>query len=270
MLEAPGAEAATNSGLEATLPSVDDSARPGESPSDAWRHEAPVILVACGLPPDTAWWAVGTTAPIAETSGPVILQAISAHAGSHQMEFGLDTRSWAGYTFRFFGVAVGDPQDAVRGTPGHEHVTTLRFPSDDDSSDILVPLQILTMTVAYDGDPLAAEQSWGPIASEPRTRGSGPGLDGAVWERVGHAHTLLAYLYRQVGPGHRGESSADVLDEMAGWMRDYIRRHPGTQPHEVQRNHLAEIGCMTPKSLDNKMTNHKITLKKIRRRLAEF
>jgi hypothetical protein len=72
----------------------------------------------------------------------------------------------------------------------------------------------------------------------------------------------------QQHPGGRPrDDKEEALEEMDGWGREYLHRHPNARPSDIGRPELIEISGMSPSGLNKRMAEKKINLKKIRARL---
>jgi hypothetical protein len=70
--------------------------------------------------------------------------------------------------------------------------------------------------------------------------------------------------------GRPADPEEEALEEMVGWAREYIRRHPDTKPADIGHPELIEVSGMSPRGLSGRMHSKNITLKKIRARIQGF
>jgi len=173
--------------------------------------------------------------------------------------------AWNGHAFEVFGVKLDwiiDPRSytTLGRSPGPYWVL-----AGDDGRELYITIWLYRILVS--GTHLSVDLTLGHGRGQQR-RGSieglhlNPSLAAAV--RAAHATELVWQLEKATG----GRTDKEALRDAVEWARDWLKRHPNSQPLDIGRRQLYETSGMRPKSTDNFLTRHHITLPKIRRALG--
>jgi hypothetical protein len=166
---------------------------------------------------------------------------------------------WHGYQYKAIGTLAADHPLAGPHRDLDLGLSSLDLPGQS--------FQIWQARVFSPETSLYAQVTWRPGDKEPE-----PSVGN--WPKRRPPATEIALVHQAMGliweiDARRGMTDAKALEDATDWAQAWLDRNPGASPLNIGHPELHKTSGMTPKSTDNFLNRHHITLPKIRRKLAE-